>query len=75
MQKQIALVIIPYQSWVQSILVMDCMHHENVHEVILGSPDLGLFYLCNIACKGFLDTLMLVLISTISLTIMTTDEM
>ena len=54
---------------------MDCRHHENVHEVILGAPDLNLFYLYNIAYKIFLDILMLGLISAISLVITTTDEM
>ena len=54
---------------------MDCRHHENVHEVILGAPDSGLFHLCNIAYKGFLDILMLGLISAVSLVITTTDKM
>ena len=37
---------------------------------ILSAPDLGLFYLCNIANKDFLEILMLGLISAISLAFM-----
>ena len=44
----------------RSILVMDCRHCKNIHEVIFNALDLDLFYLCNIANKGFLDVLCLV---------------
>ena len=54
---------------------MDCRYHEKVHEVILSAPNLGFFYLSNIASECSLDVLMLSLISAISLAVMTTDEM